>query len=76
MLRVCNEHQSLRCKKRHRIDRIVEVILGHGTRFETSRVHIRRSGVGELGLEVFELARDGKFVVAVQEEDGGHGFVG
>ena len=38
------------------------------------RVHIRTGGVGEIGCEVFELTRDGEFVVAEEKVDVGHGF--
>src|SRR5215216_5200335 len=71
---VCQKNQTSRREEWHSIDGVVQVIFTHGTRVKTSGVHISTSGVGEIRLKVFELARDSKLIVAEEEVDVGHEF--
>ena len=64
--------QSLWRKEWHGIDRVVQFLFGHGPRFEMCGIHPCCGWVAEIRLKVFELACDGKFVVAVEDEDVGH----
>ncbi len=41
-------------------------------RVEARRVHVRAGGIGEDRTEFRQAARDGEFVVAVEEEDVRH----
>src|SRR3990170_6673165 len=71
---ICQKHQTSLREEWHGIDSIVQIVFAHGTRIKTRAVNSCAGGVREIRLKVFELARDGEFVVAEEEINVGHGL--